>query len=152
MALSTAASATAMVAARSVDATQACQGARIELQTVLADNSSLLPPTLQDAGAGACSGPLPALSRLPVLTGGGSFAIWFGYGAANDTFCRVGGAPTPGGPTDGDVMVALAFRPNLAWIPLVGGWMAPTLRTASTQKVDPFRSRDPGQDPTGDNC
>jgi hypothetical protein len=152
MALSTAASASALVAARSVDATRACEGARLELQSVLADNASLLPPALQDAGVGACTGPLPVLSQMPALTGGGSFAIWFGYGAANDTFCRAGGAPTPAGLTDGDVMVALAFRPNLSWIPLVGGWMAPTLRIASTQKVDPFRSRDPGQDPTGDNC
>lgn len=152
MALNTAASASALVGARGVDATRACQGARDELQSVLTVNGSLLPSDLQDAGPGECSGALPALSQLPAPTGGGSFAIWFGYGSATDTFCRSGGAPTAGGVTDGDVVVALAFRPDLSWIPLVGGWMSPTLRTSSTEKIDPFRSRDPSQDPTGDDC
>jgi len=152
IALDTAASAAALVAARGVDAATACQDAHGELLSVLASNSQLLPANLHDDAGGTCTGLSPAVGTLPAGFGTGSFRIWFGYGAALDTFCRVGGAPNGAGVTDGDVVVVMAFRPDLRWIPLVGGWMSPTLRASSVDKIDPFRSRDPQQDPTGDYC
>lgn len=152
MALETAASASALVAARGVDAMTACQDAHSELLSVLGSNAQLLPTTLNDEARGACTGLSPDLSPVPLGAGTGSFRIWFGYGAPLDTFCRIGGAPNASGVTDGDVVVRIAFRPDLRWIPLVGGWMSPTLTASSLDKIDPFRSRDPKQDPTGDYC
>jgi len=152
MALSTAASASALVAARAVDSVQACQQAHLELGLVLADSTGLLPAHLRDAAGGRCVGSIPTAAALPTRLGAGSDAIWFGYGAPGDTFCRGGGAPAAGGATDGDVVVAIAFRPDLSWIPLVGGWLSPSLRASATEKIDPFRSRDPAQDQTGDSC
>ena len=152
MALGTAASASALVAARGVDSVQACQQAHLELALVLADSEGLLPTRLRDTAGGSCVGSVPVAATLPTSLGGGSDAIWFGYGSQRDTFCRAGGAPTRGGVTDGDVVVALAFRPDLSWIPLVGGWLSPTLSTSATEKIDPFRSRDPAEDQTGDSC
>jgi hypothetical protein len=50
------------------------------------------------------------------------------------------------------VVATVVYRPNLAWIPLIGSWLSPRLTTSATDKVDPFRSRDPQADPTGDDC
>ncbi|MHB1527345.1 MAG: TadE family protein [Candidatus Dormibacteria bacterium] len=152
MALGTAASATALVAARAADAASACRQAHLELALVLADSAGLLPAHLHDTLNGACVGSVPVASALPTAPGTGAYTIWFGYGAPGDTFCRAGGVPGSGGVTDGDVVVAVAFRPDLAWIPLLGSWLSPALRATTTDKIDPFRSRDPGQDQTGDNC
>ncbi len=152
MALGTAASATALVAARGVTAASACRQAHLELGLVLADSAGLLPAHLHDTLDGACVGSVPITAALPTAPGTGAYAIWFGYGAPGDTFCRAGGVPTRGGVTDGDVVVAVAFRPNLAWIPLLGGWLSPALSATTTDKIDPFRSRNPSQDQTGDDC
>ena len=152
MAMESAAAAAALVAARGEDAVQACAGAHQELQTVLSESNGLLPTTLQDAMHGGCAGPTLTTTTMPASLGTGSFAIWFGYGAPDDTFCRVGTVPVTGSPTDGDVVATLVYRPDLAWIPLVGGLLSPRLPSAATDKVDPFRSRRPAIDPTGDDC
>lgn len=148
IALGTAASAAALVGARASDATAACSGARSQLRMVVSENSSLLSGPLVNQLAGGCTGPLPAARGLP---SGLAFAIWLGYGASGNTFCRRGG-PASGGITDGDVLVVLTYKPKLGWIPVVGNWLAPTLTSRSVQKVDPFRSRNPGQNPAGDDC
>jgi len=152
MAMEAAASATALVAARGVDATQACSGGHQEMGTVLSESDGLLPLNLTDALRGGCVGAVPQSDDLPAAVGTGSFALWFGYGGPNDTFCRVGSGPGTGTPTDGGVVVTVVYRPNLAWIPLIGSWLSPRLTTIATDKVDPFRSRDPSVDPTGDDC
>ncbi len=152
MALSTAASASALVAARAVDAVQACQQAHLELALVLADSGGLLPAHLHDATSGSCVGSIPVAATLPTSDGKGSEVVWLGFGSPMDTFCRAGGVPGSGGVTDGDVVVAVAYRPDLRWIPLLGAWLSPTLTASATDKVDPFRSRDPSQDQTGDGC
>jgi uncharacterized protein (UPF0333 family) len=59
MALETAASATALVGARGVDAFEACVDAHRELATVLSESSGLISPNLTDELRGACVGPLP---------------------------------------------------------------------------------------------
>ncbi|MGA7173836.1 MAG: TadE/TadG family type IV pilus assembly protein [Candidatus Dormiibacterota bacterium] len=150
LAMETAASATALVAARAMDATQACSGAHQEMATVLTESNGLLPLNLTDALRGGCVGPLPQSKSLIADIGTGSFALWIGYGGPNDTFCRVGSGP--GTPTDGDVVATVVYRPDLAWIPLIGSWLSPRLSALATDKVDPFRSRDPSIDPTGDDC
>ena len=152
MALETAASAAALVAARGVDASQACLEAHQELAAVLADSDGLVATGLVDQLRGGCVGPMRHAADMPAANGGGSFALWFGYGAQNDTFCRVGSRPQSGAATDGDVVATVVYRPDLNWIPLVGAWLSPRLSSTSTQKIDPFRSRDPLRDPTGDNC
>jgi hypothetical protein len=50
------------------------------------------------------------------------------------------------------VVATVVYHPNLNWIPLVGSWLSPRLSTTTTDKIDPFRSRDPLVDPTGDSC
>ena len=152
MAMEAAANASALVAARGIDADQACAGAHQELETVLSESQGLLPSTLTDGLHGGCVGPVPDPSRMPAALGGGSFALWFGYGGENDTFCRVGSGPGSGAPTDGDVVATVVYRPDLAWVPLIGSWLSPRLTTTATDKVDSFRSRDPQADPTGDDC
>jgi len=152
MAIETAANASALVGARGQDATQACAGAHQELATVLAESHGLLPATLADGLHGACVGPIPASETLPAGLGSGSFEVWFGYGGENDTFCRIGSGPQVGAPTDGDVVATVVYRPDLAWIPLIGYWLSPRLAATATEKIDPFRSRDPTVDPTGDGC
>ena len=152
MAMNTASSAAALVAARAVDAQSACQQATQELHLVEEESSGLLSGPIRQLGGGRCVGPAPDAGTMPTVAGGGSAQIWFGYGAALDSFCRVGGPPNSSGLTDGDVEVVIAYRPNLQWIPLLGAWMSPSLRASSIQKIDPFRSRDPSQDPTGDDC
>jgi hypothetical protein len=152
IAMEAAASATALVAARGEGATQACTGAHEEIATVLSESNGLLPLDLADVFHGGCVGPIPESSAMPASLGSGSFALWFGYGGAEDTFCRVGTSPGSGAPTDGDVVATVVYRPNLAWIPLIGSWLSPRLTTSATDKVDPFRSRDPQADPTGDDC
>lgn len=148
MAMATATSAAALVAARAPDATAACSGARLQLATSIAESGGLLPASPTDSLGGRCAGPLPA----PAAPGSsGSYFIWLGLGGITDTFCRRG-IPVAGALTDGDVVVSLTYRPNLSWIPMVGGWISPVLSSRSVQKVDPFRSRDPSQDPTGDYC
>jgi hypothetical protein len=129
LAMTTAASASALVAARAPDAAAACAEARLQLETSVSYSGGLIPATLVDRFGGRC----------------------LGLGGVQDTFCRRG-TPVRGSLTDGDVVVSLAYRPNLSWLPLVGGWLSPDLQAQSVQKVDPFRSRDPGQDPIGDNC
>lgn len=148
MALATAASATALVGARAPDATAACSDALQQLRTVVSDNSSLMGGPLSNRLGTGCTGPLPQPTSARRGLG---FAIWLGYGEVSDTFCRRGGPPTDG-ITDGEVVVSLTYRPKLGWIPVVGNWLAPTLTSRSVQKVDPFRSRDPRQNPAGDNC
>ncbi|MGH7692452.1 MAG: TadE/TadG family type IV pilus assembly protein [Candidatus Dormibacteria bacterium] len=152
MAINTAANASALVGARGLDAVAACSGAHQELTTVLTESGGLLSPDLSDQLGGSCVGSIPNPGAMPAPQGGGSYALWFGYGASNDSFCRVGSAPQGGAPTDGDVVATLVYRPNLDWIPLVGGWLSPRLSTTATEKIDPFRSRDPKADATGDNC
>lgn len=152
MTMESAAAAAALVAARGVDATEACSSGHRELQTVLAESGGLVPTTIEDEMHGGCAGALPNSQTMPTSLGGGSFALWFGYGGADDTFCRVGTVATSSIPTDGDVMATVVFRPNLSWIPLVGGMLSPRLVSAATDKVNPFRSRKPSTDPTGDNC
>lgn len=152
MAMETAASAAALVGARGVDATQACSGAHQEMATVLSESDGLLPLNLADDLHGGCAGPAPNSMAMPAPLGSGSFALWFGYGGANDTFCRVGTGPGAGAPTDGDVVATVVYRPNLDWIPLIGFWLSPRLTSTATDKVDPFRSRDPKVDSTGDDC
>lgn len=152
LAMESASTAAALVGARGVDAEQACSDMHRELMTVVDDNRGLLRGSLLDPLDGACVGPLPSTSSLRARLGGGSYVLWFGYGAADDSFCRVGGGAAAAGPTDGDIFVAFAYRPDLSWIPLVGGWLSPRLVSSTTDKVEPFRSRDPGQDPTGDEC
>lgn len=152
MALETASSAAALVAARAIDSQRACQEATQELQVVEQESSGLLAGPIRQLGGGRCVGPVPDKLAMPTALGGGSSDIWFGYGAALDSFCRIGGPPDRAGLTDGDVEVVIAYRPNLDWIPVVGNWMSPRLSASSVQKIDPFRSRDPAQDPTGDDC
>jgi hypothetical protein len=152
MEMETAASATALVGARGVDATQACLGAHRELATILAESGGLVATDLADELRGGCSGPLPVSRELPAPLGGGSFEIWFGYGGTGDTFCRIGTSPSSGSATDGDLVATLLYRPDLTWIPLVGGWLSPKLTATAIDKIDPFRSRDPAADPTGDDC
>ncbi len=152
MAMDTATSAGALVAARGIDATSACQAAMHEVKQVEQESSGLLSGPIRRLGGGRCAGPVPDQAMMPASLGRGSVQIWFGYGSPLDTFCRVGGAPDARGLTDGDVEVVMAFRPNLDWVPLVGAWISPTLRASSIQKIDPFRSRDPSQDPSGDAC
>ena len=152
MTLESATAAAALVAARGADATEACSSAHRELQTVLAESGGLVPTTIEDEMHGGCVGPLPSSQAMPASLGAGSFALWFGYGGADDTFCRVGALPTASGPTDGDVMATVVYRPNLGWIPLLGGLLSPRLISAATDKVNPFRSREPSIDPTGDDC
>jgi hypothetical protein len=147
LAMTTAASASALVAARAPDAAAACAEARLQLETSVSYSGGLIPATLVDRFGGRCVGPLPA----PASVMPNSYFIWLGLGGVQDTFCRRG-TPVRGSLTDGDVVVSLAYRPNLSWLPLVGGWLSPDLQAQSVQKVDPFRSRDPGQDPIGDNC
>jgi hypothetical protein len=152
MSMETATTAAALVAARGADAAQACTGAHKELSTVLLESRGLLPANLSDYMNGRCSGPIPTSLNMPAPLGSGSFALWFGFGAANDTFCRVGADPDSGTPTDGDVVATIVYRPNLDWIPLVGGWLSPRLTSVASEKVDPFRSREPAIDATGDAC
>ena len=147
LAMATAASAAALVAARAPDAAAACTQSRLQLETSISDSGGLIPATLTDHLDGKCAGPLP----LPTAALPNSYFIWLGLGGPQETFCRRG-TPVRGSLTDGDVVVSLAYRPNLSWLPLVGGWLSPALQAQSVQKVDPFRSRDPSQDPTGDNC
>ncbi len=147
LAMAAAASAAALVAARAPDATAACTDSRLQLETSVSDSGGLIPATLTDRFAGRCAGPLPA----PAAAVPNSYFIWLGLGGRQDTFCRRG-TPVRGSLTDGDVVVSLAYRPNLSWLPLVGSWLSPELSAQSVQKVDPFRSRDPSQDPTGDSC
>lgn len=148
MAMSSAATSAALVAARAPDAADACQSAHRQLGLAAAESGGLLPGPLRDLLRGTCVGPVPVLRpgwARPL------FAIWLGYGGAGDTFCRRGG-PAVDGVTDGDVVVSISYRPDLRWIPLAGSWISPTLNVRSVQKVDPFRSRDPARDPTGDDC
>ncbi len=152
LAMQTASSAAALVAARAIDAQRACQEATQELRVVEQENSGLLQGHIRQLGGGRCVGPAPNAATMPTSIGGGSAQIWFGYGGALDSFCRVGGPPNSTGLTDGDVEVVIAYRPDLEWIPLLGSWLSPSLRAHSIQKIDPFRSRDPSQDPTGDDC
>lgn len=152
LALESAASAAALVAARGVDATQACLDAHRELTTVISESAGLFAADLTDELQGACVGPLPESGVMPAQIGGGSYALWFGYGGTNDTFCRIGSSPRAGSATDGDVVATLVYRPNLDWIPLVGSWLSPRLAAVATEKIDPFRSRNPLTDPTGDSC
>lgn len=152
MAMEAAASASALVGARAGDATGACLGAHQELATVLSESGGLLPTGLADNLHGGCVGPLPDGSVMPAALGGGSFALWFGYGGQNDSFCRVGTSPSSRAPTDGDVVATVVYRPDLDWIPLIGSGLSPRLTSTATEKVDPFRSRDPQADPTGDDC
>jgi len=152
MALETAASATALVGARGLDASQACLAAHRELATVLAESGGLVSTALADELHGACVGPLPDNSLLPADLGSGSFALWFGYGAQNDTFCRLGASSSGSVPTDGDMVATLVYRPDLEWIPVIGSWLSPRLASTSIDKIDPFRSRDPLADSTGDSC
>jgi hypothetical protein len=152
MALETAASATALVGARGVDAAEACLGAHRELATVLSESGGLISANLADELHGACVGPLPVSSLMPAALGGGSFGLWFGYGGQNDTFCRVGASLGSSVPTDGDMVATLVYRPDLGWIPMIGSWLSPRLATTAIDKVDPFRSRDPLADSTGDGC
>ena len=152
MALETAASATALVGARGLDASQACLAAHRELATVLSESGGLVSATLSDELRGACVGPLPESSLLPAALGSGSFALWFGYGAQNDTFCRLGASSSGSVPTDGDMVATLVDRPDLEWIPVVGSWLSPRLAATAIDKIDPFRSRDPLADSTGDSC
>ena len=147
LAMTAAASASALVAARAPDAAAACAESRLQLETSVTDSGGLIPASLADRFGGRCAGPLPApTGAIP-----NSYFIWLGLGGAQDTFCRRG-TPVRGSLTDGDVVVSIAYRPNLSWLPLVGSWLSPELQAQSVQKVDPFRSRDPSQDPTGDNC
>jgi hypothetical protein len=152
MALETAASATALVGARGVDAFEACVDAHRELATVLSESSGLISPNLTDELRGACVGPLPEAGRMPASPGGGAFALWFGYGGQNDSFCRIGTSPVSSAPTDGDMVASLVYRPDLEWIPIIGSWLSPRLASTAMDKIDPFRSRDPVADPTGDGC
>ncbi len=152
VAMETASSAAALVAARAIDAERACQQATQELQVVEEESAGLLNGPIRQLEARRCVGAVPDEATMPTRMGGGSVQIWLGYGGALNSFCRVGGPPNAAGLTDRDVEVVIAYRPDLQWIPLVGGWMSPSLRASSIQKIDPFRSRDPGQDPTGDAC
>jgi hypothetical protein len=152
VALETAASAAALVGARGVDASEACLDAHHELATVLRESSELVSGDLTDQLRGACVGPLPEVGLVPASPGGGSFALWFGYGGRNDSFCRVGASPLSSGPTDGDMVATVVYRPDLDWIPLIGSWLSPRLTSTAIDKIDPFRSRDPIADPTGDGC
>jgi hypothetical protein len=152
IALETAANATALVGARGVDATEACLAAHRELATVLSESSGLVSADLTDELRGACVGPLPESGLLPASPGAGSFALWFGYGGQSDSFCRVGTSPLSSAPTDGDMVAKLVYRPDLEWIPIIGSWLSPRLTSTAIDKIDPFRSRDPIADPTGDNC
>jgi hypothetical protein len=152
MALQTAASATALVGARGVDASEACLDAHRELATVLSESKGLVSDDLTDELRGECVGPLPEGGLMPASPGGGSFALWFGYGGQNDSFCRVGTSPVSTAPTDGDMVATLVYRPDLEWIPIIGSWLSPRLACTAIDKIEPFRSRDPLADPTGDAC
>ncbi len=148
MALETSAASTALVAARAPDATAACQEGHAQLMTAVSESRGLLPSDLTDRLGGRCVG---ALASVQPTGSGAAYAIWLGLGSPGNTFCRRGSL-IAAAVTDGDVVVSIAYRPNLSWIPLVGGWMAPVLGARSVQKVDPFRSRDPSQDASGDSC
>jgi hypothetical protein len=152
MELETAASAAALVGARGIDASQACLAAHRELATVLSESAGLVSVGPADELHGACIGPLPDSSLMPVGVGRGSFALWFGYGAQNDTFCRVGASSQLSIPTDGDMVATLVYRPDLEWIPVIGSWLSPRLAFTAIDKIDPFRSRDPLADSAGDSC
>lgn len=147
LAMAEATSAAALVGARAPDAAAACAQSRLQLETSISDSGGLIPARLADRFNGRCTGSLPA----PAAATPNSYFIWLGLGGVQDTFCRRG-TPVRGSLTDGDVVVSLAYRPNLSWLPLVGGWLSPLLQAQSVQKVDPFRSRDPLQDPSGDSC
>ncbi|MGH7759217.1 MAG: TadE/TadG family type IV pilus assembly protein, partial [Candidatus Dormibacteria bacterium] len=108
MALATIADASALVAARAPDALQACEAAHLELTTVLAQSRGLLPGPVTDRLDGLCVGPPPDPQSLLAPPGSGSYSIWFGYGGEDDSFCRVGSAPSAGQPTDGEVVATLA--------------------------------------------
>lgn len=152
MAMQTASDAAALVGARAVDASAACSQAKEELATVVQESQGLLAGDLRNMTSGSCAGQPPVVTRMRFGPGSGAYQVWFGYGGQSDSFCRIGGAPNASGLTDGDVEVMMAFRPDLDWIPLVGNWLSPVLHTSDTEKIAPFRSRDPGQDPTGDDC
>jgi hypothetical protein len=152
MALETAASATALVGARGLDASQACLAAHRELGTVISESSGLISAEMTDELRGACVGPLPESNLMPAGLGSGSFSLWFGYGAQDDTFCRVGSSSKLRVPTDGDMVATLVYRPDLEWIPVVGSWLSPRLASTAIDKIDPFRSRDPLADSAGDSC
>ena len=152
MAMDEAGNAAALVGARAADASQACSAAHEELVTVLAESDGLLPVDLADQLRGGCTGPLPDSASMPASLGAGSYMLWFGFGGTRDTFCRVGSSPGAGVPTDGDVVATVVYRPNLQWIPVIGAWLSPRLTASASDKVDPFRSRDPRVDSTGDNC
>jgi hypothetical protein len=152
MAMQTASDAAALVAARAVDARVACSQAEEELATVVQESQGLLAGQLHNMTLGTCVGQPPLATALPATPGSGSYQVWFGYGGSDDSFCRLGGAPNATGLTDGDVEVMMAFRPDLDWIPVLGNWLSPVLHASDTEKIAPFRSRDPSQDPTGDDC
>jgi hypothetical protein len=152
IAMGAAASASALVGARGADATQACAAAHRELAMILSESGELLSQDLTDTLQGTCAGSLPNSSTMPASLGGGSFALWFGFGGPDDSFCRIGTSPIAGAPTDGEVVATVVDRPNLAWLPLVGSWLSPRLVATATDKIDPFRSRDSDADSTGDDC
>ena len=152
VALNTAASATAFVVARGADARDACRAGHQQLATVIGEAATLRRGRFEDVLHGRCTGPLPDAARLPSTPGAGSLAIWFGRAAPNHAFCRMGAATAPGTPGDGDVMVLVAFTPSLGWIPGVGPWLDRRLVGRAVAKIEPFRSRLPAVDPTGDHC
>ncbi|HUY61068.1 MAG TPA: TadE family protein [Candidatus Dormibacteraeota bacterium] len=152
VALNTAASATAFVVARGADARDACRAGHQQLSTVIGEAPTLRHGRFQDVLHGRCVGPLPDAGRLPAAPGAGSLAIWFGRSAPGRAFCRVGTATPPGTPSDGDVVVLVAFMPAFDWIPGVGRWLDQRLVGRAVAKIEPFRSRLPAVDPTGDHC
>ncbi len=152
VALNTAASATAFVVARGADARDACRAGHRQLSTVIGEAATLRHGRFRDVLRGRCIGPLPDAGRLPVSPGAGSLAIWFGRSAPGHAFCRMGTPSRPGRPSDGDVVVLVAFMPALDWIPGVGRWLDQRLIGRAVVKIEPFRSRLPAVDPTGDHC
>ena len=50
------------------------------------------------------------------------------------------------------MVATLVYRPDLEWIPVVGSWLSPHSLPRCIDKIDPFRSRDPLADSTGDSC
>ncbi|HUY96537.1 MAG TPA: TadE/TadG family type IV pilus assembly protein [Verrucomicrobiae bacterium] len=149
-ALDAAAQAAALVAARAPDAVAACGDGHAQLAQVVAASPPLAGVWFRDGLAGRCVGAQPAASRLALSRSGGAEAIWFGTGPQR-AFCRIGGG-APGLANPGDVLVVVALRPRLAWLPDGGAWLPLRLSARALVKVDAFRSRDVAVSTEGDRC
>ncbi len=150
VAIRTAAQAAALVAARAPDAVAACADGHAQLSWIVDASAPLAGVTFRDALAGRCVGRFPQASALPLSPSGGADAIWFGSRPGR-AFCRIGGAG-PAGANPGDVVVVMAVRPRIDWLPGGGAWLPVRMSARALVKIDAFRSRDVAVTTEGDGC